>query len=154
MIVYRSSFISPRHSEGIFDARGNPFPCGSKSRAMLCIAKMRIATVALSWIWYDCHWQSCKFRIRCAEHHPRNDVDLCNCFYKRSFRLLQVKTNRPLPAGNGRSYLLVIIQQRSGNNTRADHREADLHRHRGRFPQTGRQPSGHAFPLHPHRSRW
>ena len=35
------------HSEGIFDARGNPFPCGSKSCAMLCIAKMRIATVAL-----------------------------------------------------------------------------------------------------------
>ena len=47
MIVYRSSFISPRHSEGIFDARGNPFPCGSKSCAMLCIAKMRIATVAV-----------------------------------------------------------------------------------------------------------
>ena len=47
MIVYKSNYNSPRHSEGIFDARGNPFPCGSKSRAMLCIAKMRIATVAL-----------------------------------------------------------------------------------------------------------
>ena len=47
MIVYRGSFISPRHSEGIFDARGNPFPCGSQSRAMLRIARIRIAKVAL-----------------------------------------------------------------------------------------------------------
>ena len=47
MIVYKSNYNSPRHSEGIFDARGNPFPCGSKSRAMLCIAKMWIATTSL-----------------------------------------------------------------------------------------------------------
>ena len=39
MIVYGSNYDSPRHSEGIFDARGNPFSCGSKSRAMRCIAR-------------------------------------------------------------------------------------------------------------------